>query len=116
MSPTISKSSSGVSGAKDLGWGPERYNHASNIVARIHEDHAIKTAKIDIPAIAKGNRITAMETEFRRKLLAKVGQGDADQLNDVVKKPGSRLRSAPMPGSRKSKFRRRMSGAVERRE
>lgn len=35
------------------------------------EEHRVKTAKIDVPAIAKVKRLSREEQEFREKLLAK---------------------------------------------
>lgn len=44
---------------------------AWNLVPRFKPVHRIKTAKIDIPEIAKIRRITKKEQEFRDRLLAK---------------------------------------------
>lgn len=66
-----------VAVAKANGWAPDAYNHPSNLQAMIHEDHGLKTAKKDVPEIAKADRISAANEEFRRRILAKSGQGDA---------------------------------------
>lgn len=42
-----------------------------NLRWRFRSDHIEKTAKIDIPAIAKSRRITAAQEEFRQRMLAK---------------------------------------------
>ena len=56
-----------------------------NLVPRPIMQHPIKTAKIDTPASAKAERITERQEEFRRKMLAKIGQGEP--LPERVKKP-----------------------------
>lgn len=42
-----------------------------NLTARFIDDHRRKTAKIDIPRLAKTDRITDKEAEFQRRLSAK---------------------------------------------
>lgn len=59
--------------AKDLNWEPAAYNHPSNLMPLIAEKHAIKTAKHDVPQIAKADRIREAHEEFRRRILAKSG-------------------------------------------
>jgi hypothetical protein len=75
--------------AVSLGWGPEQYNHATNLTGRIPEDHDFKTAKKDVPAIAKADRISDAHVAFQRRVLAKSGQGDAPA------KPKSKWKSRP---------------------
>lgn len=60
--------------AVGLGWGPDQYNHPSNLTGRLSEDHGLKTARIDIPQIAKAVRISDAHVEFQRRILAKSGQ------------------------------------------
>jgi hypothetical protein len=48
-----------------------------NLVPRPILAHRIKTAKVDRPRIAKADRLSSKQEEFRRVLLAKAGQGDA---------------------------------------
>jgi hypothetical protein len=43
-----------------------------NLTPRLIPEHRKKTAKIDVPQIAKIKRITKKEEEFRARLLAKV--------------------------------------------
>lgn len=76
--------------AISLGWTPEEYNHATNLTGRLPEDHGIKTAKSDVPAIAKADRISEAHVEFQRRVLAKSGQGDDRP------KPRSKWKSRPM--------------------
>jgi hypothetical protein len=58
--------------------GPDE---AWNLRPVLREEHREKTAKIDVPQIAKGKRIRAKEKEFRRRLLAK----DTGEAPDPVK-------------------------------
>lgn len=47
-----------------------------NLVPTLIAEHRRKTAKIDVPEIAKIKRVTKAEEEFRRRVLAKVMGGD----------------------------------------
>jgi hypothetical protein len=75
-----------------------------NLTPRLVDDHRAKTAKLDVPQIAKTKRITAKEQVFRESLLRKNGQGEVD-LNDQSSHkrtrkqwPGGRkLQSRPFP-------------------
>lgn len=76
-------------GGPDLHW---------NLQWRFLGDHRAKTAKIDQPAIAKSRRITAAETEFRQRLLAKA----AGEEYEIPYRRGGKIASAPFPkGKRK---------------
>lgn len=98
--------------ARDLRWEPAQYNHPSNLAPLLVEDHAVKTAKIDVPQIAKSERISASALEFQQRILAKSGQirGQADDA--VSHNParrskshwpkGRRLPSRPFPKTVKS--------------
>lgn len=48
-------------------------DHPSNLTPLPKDEHRIKTAKIDIPRIAKVKRLSKKETDFRSRLLAKDG-------------------------------------------
>jgi hypothetical protein len=87
-----------VDGGPDAPW---------NIVFRPIQEHRRKTAKRDQPEIAKSRRLVKTQEEFRRKMLAKAGQGEAGAVSQ---------KKHPMPGSRhhRSKLRKRMNGTVER--
>jgi hypothetical protein len=74
--------------ARDLGWGSDRYNHPSNLTLRLVPDHREKTAKRDIPAIAKTDRIAPAQAEFRRRMLRKTEVVEDDE---APVKPGRRL-------------------------
>lgn len=47
--------------------GPDTHD---NLTPRLIAEHRVKTATIDVPAIAKTSRISKAETEFRARLLA----------------------------------------------
>ena len=47
-------------------------DHPSNLCPRLLSDHQIKTAKIDIPMIAKVKRVSAAHKDFVRRVLAPV--------------------------------------------
>jgi len=76
--------------ARDLGWQPDQYNHPRNLTLRLIPNHRIKTAKTDIPAIAKGKRISKSQAEFRQRLLAKSGQAE---IAEPTRKPRTKLKS-----------------------
>lgn len=92
--------------AVPLGWTPKEYNHPTNLTIRAIINHRIKTAKIDVPAIAKGNRISADHQDFRRRVLAKV---TGDEVEEAPK------RKALIPGSKGTSFKKKINGRVERR-
>ena len=56
-------------------------NEPANLTWRIKADHREKTAKIDIPAIAKSKRLTASQAAFRTAILAKDAPDDAKPTN-----------------------------------
>lgn len=58
-----------------------------NFTPRIRPDHRVKTAKIDIPAIAKTKRLTKSEQAFRERLLAKQGGETAADNHPKRKRP-----------------------------
>lgn len=70
-----------------------------------HYHQKIKTPK-DLADIAKGRRISAAQEEMRRILLAKAGREE---------KPKPKKKARPMPGTKASGWRHRMSGEWERR-
>lgn len=78
-----------------------------NLVPRPIIEHREKTATHDTPIAAKVKRVTADQEEFRAKMLAKVGI--------QVEVTGRKRKGPPIPGSRRSKFKRKMDGTVERR-
>lgn len=89
-------------------------NHPTNLEMRLRHEHRTKTAKKDIPAIAKAKRLTRKQEEFRARMLAKdyphfeVGFG---QTPSGARKWVSR----PMDGTVASGRRKRWNGTVERR-
>jgi hypothetical protein len=78
--------------------------HPANLEYKPKAQHRHETRTKDVPQIAKGKRLEKEQEDFRRRMLAKAGQGKAPP-----KKPKGR----PMPGSRASGIRKRMSGKVE---
>ena len=80
-----------------------------NLVPRPIPEHREKTAKVDVPGAAKDKRIMERQAEFRRKMLAKAGQDEPSPPTQRQK------RSQPMPGSRQSGWKRKMSGELVRR-
>lgn len=56
-----------------------------NCTWRPKQQHRIKTATQDIPALRKGDRIHAQQAEFRRSLLAKAGQAEAEPPSEPHK-------------------------------
>jgi len=76
-----------------------------NLVPRPIIEHRVKTAKHDAPRIAKAERLSDAQEEFRRRMLAKVGQAE-----DAPRK--SLFRSRPIDGSKRSRFKKKMNGEV----
>ena len=82
-------------------------DHPTNLTPRPIMEHREKTAKIDVPTIAKTNRISAAHEDFRRNMLRRVGQ---EESPDEAPK-----RKALIPGSKGTGFRKKINGRVERR-
>ncbi len=79
-----------------------------NLVPRPKEEHAEKTAKVDVPTIAKGKRLRASVAAFEEAMEAKAGRAE--------KPAAERRKGRAMPGTRESGFKRRLDGRVERRQ
>lgn len=79
-----------------------------NLVPRPIIEHRKKTAEVDIPAAAKSARLSEEQEAFRRRMLAKAGQGWAYEPKEK--------KGAVMPGSRRSAWRKKINGTVERRK
>jgi hypothetical protein len=86
--------------------GGEDKHH--NLVPRPILEHRAKTAQIDLPMAAKARRLSEAQEEFRRRMLAKAGQGWATPEPPQKK-------AAVMPGSRASKWKKKISGETVRR-
>jgi hypothetical protein len=86
-------------------------NHASNLTPRIKAEHREKTAKRDIPIIAKGKRISKAQEAFRARLLAKL-QGDVDE---IIKGKGARRKAKITSRGFDRTRSRKMDGSVVRR-
>ena len=78
-----------------------------NLVPRPILEHREKTAKVDVPMAAKAARLSAEQEEFRRKMLAKAGQGWAE--------PAAPKKGAVIPGTRRSAWKKKINGTCERR-
>jgi hypothetical protein len=79
-----------------------------NLVPRPILEHRKKTATVDVPMAAKAARLSAEQEEFRRRMLAKAGQGWATP-------PPEKKTGAVIPGSKTSKWKKKINGSVERR-
>lgn len=82
-------------------------DHPTNLTPRPIIEHRIKTAKVDVPTIAKSNRLSAQHQEFQRKMLARTGQAEAAEE--------APRRKAVIAGSKASGFKKKLNGRVERR-
>lgn len=87
--------------AHGKGQDPKIVNHPTNLTARLYKDHREKTAKRDVPEIRKGERLEKSHEDFRRKLLAKAGQGEAPASKRSAFPKGRKLQS-------QSSFKRKM--------
>ncbi len=83
-------------------------NEPWNLVPRLRSEHREKTAKVDVPRIAKSKRLRAAQAAFTEVMEAKAGRAET---------PASKPRRCrPMMGSKASLFKRKFDGRVERRE
>ena len=80
-----------------------------NLTPRPIPEHREKTARIDAPEAAKDKRVVERQAEFRRKMLAKAGQTEDAPPSQRQKK------GRPMPGSKRSGWKRKMNGELVRR-
>lgn len=92
--------------ARDNGWMMHEINHPANLKPMLADDHAIKTAKRDVPEIAKGKQISAKHEEFRQRILAKTG---------VVTEPERRKPKHRLVSNRKLQSRPFQKRALSRR-
>lgn len=83
------------------GESPEVYNHPSRLTVRLYKDHRIKTAKVDIPALAKSDRVAKAQEELRRQLLTKT---QIIEEQPTQERPRSRLKSRPFASGVKRKI------------
>ena len=86
-----------------------------NCMPRLRAGHRLKTAKIDIPMIAKVKRVSKAEQEFRQRILAKVmaitdfTPAPEHQVHNRpgINKPKRKIPSRPFPkGQRKMRSKR----------
>jgi hypothetical protein len=94
-----------VDGGPDAHW---------NLVFRPIMEHRIKTAKVDRPAIAKSDRLSDAQEEFRRKMLAKAGQ--ETPLMQAIKDGRIKVTRSSFQTNRNGRFKKKMNGTVERRD
>jgi hypothetical protein len=76
-------------------------NHPTNLHWKTKMQHREKTAKIDIPAIAKSKRLSKSHADHKSVM---------DGVTVEKKK-----RSLPMPGTKASGLKKKLNGSVERR-
>jgi len=61
-------------------------NHPTGLTPLLIAEHRKKTATSDVPAIAKGKRLSAAHAEFRERMLAKAGNGAEESSKKKSKK------------------------------
>jgi hypothetical protein len=61
-------------------------NHPTGLTPLLIAEHRHKTATLDVPAIAKGKRLSAAHVEFRARMLAKAGQEEPAELSEKKSK------------------------------
>jgi len=86
--------------ARDLGWTPDDYNHPSNLQPILPDDHTIKSARRDKPAISKDVRVSDAHEEHRRRMLAKSGSEEEVERYATAPPPPSRRQWPTRPLSR----------------
>lgn len=84
---------------------------AWNLEPRPIIEHRKKTATVDTPARAKAKRLAKKEAQHQAVMAAKYGVSPAG----VPLRPAKPKGKAVMPGSRASKWKRKVNGSVERR-
>jgi hypothetical protein len=77
-----------------------------NLTPRPIIEHRHKSATVDTPGAAKDARIEAREAAFRRRVLAKVGRGGGPEQEKIGR---------PIDGSKRSRYKKKLNGTVERR-
>lgn len=85
-------------------------NHPSNLVPRLRAEHRAKTAKTDIPMIAKVKRNGKAYEAFKAKMLAKV-RGEVEEIMTGAKRAGKRKAEIRNRGFDKTRS-RRFNGTV----
>lgn len=79
-------------GGPDLHW---------NLTPRFIAEHRLKSAKVDVPAFYKGERLSEAHKEFQRRVLAlKLGEGEAPPKKPSRLPKGRKLQSNPEIKSR----------------
>lgn len=79
-----------------------------NLTPRSIAGHQAKTAKVDIPRMSKGRRLSEKQQAFCRKLLAKAGQ-----IADVHAQ--RKRKGPPLPCGRNSPYKKPLNGNAVRR-
>lgn len=80
----------------------KRIDEHWNLTFRFIPAHRLKTAKQDVPALAKGDRIAEEHEAFRRRMLAKAGQGEpAENGESQAVRKRSKMHGRPFPTGRK---------------
>lgn len=90
--------------------GPD---HHANYQPLVRATEHKKKTKRDRKEIAKTDRIVEEQQEFRKRLLAKTGLADDVCVSQTGR---SKIPSRPLPGTKASGLKKKMSGKVERRQ
>lgn len=61
-------------------------NHPTGLTPLLIAEHRHKTATLDVPAIAKGKRLSAAHEAFRARMLAKAGQEEPAESSEKKSK------------------------------
>lgn len=88
-------------------------DHPSNLEPMLRPEHRRRTAKIDVPQIAKTKRIARKHEAHGNTILAKISLEDRVAKDDT--KPKRKWQQRPMPGTKASGVKKKFSGEVQKR-
>jgi hypothetical protein len=94
--------------ASALGWGADQVNHPANLDLKLILAHRRKSAKVDMPQIKHGRKVTEAQEEHRRRMLAK------HEGEPPVRSSG-RWPKQKVPGSKGTPWKKKMNGRAVRR-
>lgn len=95
---------------------PDRVNHPTNLTMRPKPEHREKTAKRDVPAVAKSKRLIKSEKLHADIMAQKAGLAPRE-TGAAPRAPRSSWGGArPIPGSRNSPYKRKLNGRTELRD
>lgn len=90
-------------------------NHPTVITMRLIADHQDKTRRVDIPAIAKGKRLSKAQAAHCAVVAAKVGMIAEGEATIRKSRKVRTIRSGPMPCGKASEWKKPMNGKAVRR-